>query len=432
MTKILILGGGYGGLKCAITLQKHFAKLRQKAQIVLISKHDYHYQSTLLHKVAIGTYSARKARIYFRKILNSRKIHFIKDTIKSIERDKVIGKYDEYSFDYLVIALGFKSNSFGIKGVSEFAFRLHSANSALKIRAQIEKNFKDFKLKNDVNDLRFNICGSGFTGVEFAAELANQSKELADICGISRDLVQINLISKAPKVLPMFSDKLRDIAESKLKKLGINLIVGEVIEVKKDGVLIKRGESSVDSSVDSDESNEKLLESGVDLAKSNADSRESIAKISANTTIWCAGVKGNEVIGVSAFESHNNRIKVNEFLRIPSNERVFVIGDCALATERDIIHAPTAQLANQMGEFVALCLIALLRGEKLKTPFRFNHRGTVCSIGHTDGVGFVFGISVWGEMAAFFKNIIENKWILSIGGLKNVLKKGQFRFRSSS
>ena len=398
--KILILGGGYGGLKCAITLQKHFAKLRGVAQIMLISKHDYHYQSTLLHKVAIGTYSARKARIYFRKILDSRKICFIKDTIRRIERHKVIGNYDEYDFDFLVIALGFKPNTFNIKGVNEFAFKLHSANSALKIRSQIEQKFKDFKFRNDKNDLCFNICGSGFTGVEFATELANQSKELADICGISRDLVQINLISKTPKVLPMFSDKLRDIAQSKLQKLGINVIHGEVIEVQKNGIFVKN--------------------------------EDSIIQLNANTTIWCAGVKGNEVIGQSAFESHNERIKVNEFLQIPSVNHIFVIGDCAIATQRDIIHAPTAQLANQMGEFVALRLIDLARGRQIATAFRFRYKGTVCSIGHTDGVGFVFKLSVWGEIAAFFKNMIENKWILSIGGLKNVLKKGQFRFRSSS
>lgn len=398
--KILILGGGYGGLKCAITLQKNFAKLQGKAEITLISKHDYHYQSTLLHKVAIGTYSARKARIYFRKILDLRKIRFIKDTILRVERDIVIGNYDEYSFDYLVIALGFKPNSFNIKGVDEFAFKLHSANTAVKIRAQIEQKFKDFKFRNDEGDLHFNICGSGFTGVEFASELANQSKELCDICGISRDLVKINIISKAPKVLPMFSEKLRDIAESKLKKLGINLVVGEVVEVQKDGAIIKCGDC--------------------------------VTKLNAHTTIWCAGVKGNEVIGESAFESVNDRIKVNEFLQIPQCEHIFVIGDCALATQRDIIHAPTAQLANQMGEFVAMRLIDLSQGREFKAPFAFNHRGTVCSIGHTDGVGFVFGVNVAGELAAFFKNIIENKWILSIGGLKNVLKKGQFRFRSSS
>lgn len=398
--KILILGGGYGGLKCAITLQKHFAKLRGNTQITLISKHDYHYQSTLLHKVAIGTYSARKARIYFRKILDLHKICFVKDTILRIEKEKVIGSYDEYDFDFLVIALGFKPNSFNIKGVDEFAFKLHSVNTAIKIRAQIEQKFKDFKFRANENDLHFNICGSGFTGVEFASELANQSNELCDICGIPHNLVRINIISKTPKVLPMFSKKLRNIAEFKLKKLGINLIVGEVVEVQKDGAIIKCGEC--------------------------------VSKINANTTIWCAGVKGNEVIGESIFQSNNNRIKVNDFLQIPQSEHIFVIGDCALATQRDIIHAPTAQLANQMGEYVAIKLIDLSRNRAINTPFAFNHRGTVCSIGHTDGVGFVLRMNVNGELAAFFKNIIENKWILSIGGLKNVLKKGQFRFRSSS
>lgn len=236
--------------------------------------------------------------------------------------------------------------------------------------------------------------------MEFASELANQSKELADICGISRDLVCINLISKTPKVLPMFSDKLRNIAQLKLKKLGVRLIVGEVVEVQNNGVLVKNEDSTI--------------------------------QINANTTIWCAGVKGNEVIGASGFESHNDRIKVNEFLQIPNMENIFVIGDCAVATQRDIIHAPTAQLANQMGEYVAFRLIDLVCGRTIKVPFRFNHRGTVCSIGHIDGVGFVFRMNVWGEIAAFFKNMIENKWILSIGGLKNVLQKGQFRFRSSS
>lgn len=394
--KILILGGGYGGLKCATTLQKYDIN----AQITLISKHDYHYQSTLLHKVAIGTYSERKARIYFRNILNPHKICFIKDTILRIEKRKVVGYYDEYDFDFLVIALGFKPNLFNIKGVESYAMQLFSVNSALKITSQIECKFKDFKFKKDAYDLHFNICGSGFTGVEFAGELANQSKELAKICGIPQDLVKINLISKSPKVLPMFSDKLRSIAESKLKKLGINIVCGEVIECKKNAVVIKNGDE--------------------------------ISEIKANTIIWCAGVKGNEVLKNSEFESKNDRILVNEFLQIPHNENIFVIGDCAIATQRDIIHAPTAQLANQMGEFVAKALIKLVGKKSLKNPFRFHHRGTVCSIGHTDGVGFVFKMNVWGEMAAFFKNIIENKWILGIGGIKNVLKKGQFRFRSSS
>ncbi|RDU65230.1 NAD(P)/FAD-dependent oxidoreductase [Helicobacter sp. MIT 14-3879] len=399
--KILILGGGYGGLKCAITLQKNISKIN--ADITLISKHDYHYQSTLLHKVAVGTYSARKARIYFRKILDENKIKFIKDKIVRIEQSRVIGKFDEYNFDYLVIALGFKPNTFSIKGVDEFAYTLYSVNSALKIRKHIEDKFKDFKFNKNIdsnNDLAFNVCGSGFTGVEFAAELASQSKELAKICGINENLVAINLISKSAQVLPMFDMKLRLKAEEKLKKLGINLIYGSVVECKKDSVVVKN--------------------------------EDSIFEVKAHTTIWTAGVKGNEALDNSIFETKGSRIKVNEFLQISEYGNIFVLGDCAIAAQRDIIHAPTAQLANQMGEYCAYSLIDLLDNKPITKAFKFIHRGTVCSIGHTDGVGFIFNINVAGEIAAFFKNIIENRWILSIGGIINVLKKGQFRFRSSS
>ena len=121
--KILIVGGGYGGLRTAITLQE---QLKVDADVTLISKHDYHYQTTLLHKVAIGTLSARKSRVYFRKILDLQKVHFIKDKILSFEPEskRVIGNGGAYEYDYLVIALGFKPDDFGIKGVEEYAHKL--------------------------------------------------------------------------------------------------------------------------------------------------------------------------------------------------------------------------------------------------------------------------------------------------------------------
>ena len=116
---------------------------------------------------------------------------------------------------------------------------------------------------------------------------------------------------------------------------------------------------------------------------------------------------------------------------MPNNPEVFVIGDCAIANERDIIHAPTAQLASQMGEYCANNLIKLVNNENLDKGFHFIHRGTVCSITHTDGVGVAYGMNISGEIAAFLKNFIENRWIISIANLATVFRKGQFRFRSS-
>ncbi len=396
--KILILGGGYGGLKCAITLQK---KLHSEAEVTLISKHDYHYQTTLLHKVSVGTYSARKARIFFRKILDLRKVGFIKDTIVSIDpaNKRVSGESNCYEYDYLVIALGFIPNTFGINGVEKHCFTLSSLNSALKLRNHIEMRFKDFT--NDVNDLSFIVCGSGFSGIEFAGELATQIDELTTISAIDKSLVKIICISKGEHILPMFHQKDAMVAKKKLDKLGVRFIQGVVRECKENSVIVESSTGKLD-------------------------------EIFANTIVWTAGVKGSNVVEDSPLQSKNGRILIDSYLRVKEFNNIFVVGDCGIATERDLSHAPTAQLASQMGEYVANSLIVILNDKNIKSAFHFKHRGTVCAIGHTDGVGVVFGISVSGEISAFFKNFIENKWIFSIGGLINVFKKGQFRFRSSS
>lgn len=394
--RILILGGGYGGLACAMRLEKLLKAT--DAQITLISKHDYHYQSTLLHRVALGTYSARKARIFYRKILE--KTAFIKDTIEKIDvnEKKVHGALNCYEYDYLVVALGFEPNYMGIEGADKHTFSLATVNLATKLRFHLECKFKDFDSSKDPNDLSFAVVGSGFTGVEFAAELSDRARELCEICGIDERLVKIYLISRGEQILPMFSAKLSAKAKDKLIKKGLIIKQGTLIKCENDGIIIKNGENE--------------------------------EKIYANTTLLSVGVKGSAVISTSGFESKNDRIAVDEYLCAKGCENVFVVGDCASARDRDIIHAPTAQLATQMGECCAKSLANLLKGKE-KVKFRFFHKGTVCSIGHTDAVGFAFGVGIAGEIAAFLKNFIENKWLFFIGGLTMVIKKGQFRFRSS-
>lgn len=397
MKKILILGGGYAGLKCAVTLEK---KLKNDDfSVTLISRHDYHYQTTLLHKVASGTYSARKARIFYRNLL--KKVEFIKDIANKIDLQnrRVECVRGVYEYDYLVVCVGFRPNDFGIKGVSEYVHKIQSINSALKIRKNLELNFKDFPFKGDLNDLSVAVCGSGFTGVEFAAEFAKQADNLCKICGIDRNLVKIYLIGRGDRILPMFDEKLSRVAEDKLRKIGVTLVRGDVVECMKDGVVVRTGEKE--------------------------------QKFNANVVVWSAGVVGNELIKNSQIPNKNSRVEVNEFLQMPDKSEVFVIGDSAIANERDIIHAPTAQLASQMGEYCAKNLIKISQNKPLSEKFHFIHRGTVCAIGHTDGVGVAYGVNLKGEAAAFLKNIIENRWILSVSNLATVLKKGQFRFRSS-
>lgn len=398
--KILIVGGGYGGLRAAMTLQEG---LKSNADVTLISKHDYHYQTTLLHKVAIGTLSARKSRVYFRKILDLQKVHFIKDKILTFEPEskRVIGNGGAYEYDYLIIALGFKPDDFGIKGVDKYAHKLSSLNAALKLDKVIEYKFKEYCHTKNADDLSIVVCGTGFTGIEFAAELGSRLDELCLIGGIPRDVPKITCIGRSDRILPMFSKKASALAQKKLEAFGVEVICGgEVQECLEDGVMIKHNGE--------------------------------LKHIKGNTILWSAGVKGNDSVERSCLENKKGRIQVDAYLRCPQYENIYVVGDCAVAASRDAIHAPTAQLAAQMGDYVGKSLIKILDNKVQTEVFSFKHRGTVCSIGHTDGVGIVYKKSISGEVAAFLKNFIENKWLFGIGGAKLVFKKGQFRYRTSN
>lgn len=400
--KVLIIGGGYGGLKAALGLQR---KLKTQADITLISKHDYHYQTTLLHKVAIGTLSSRKARIFYRKILDPNKIRFIKDKIIELcpEENKVIGNGGVYEYDYLIIALGFRPDHLGVKGVGKNTYRLSSLNAALKLMKNIENKFKEYTHTKNVQDLSVIVCGTGFTGIEFTAELATQLDELCLICGIDRSLPKITCIGRSEHILPVFNDKLATAAESKLKKLGVRIVSNATIEEVRDDRVIARYKG-----------------------------QDEPLEILGNTIIWSAGVKGSEIIEQSILPNKKGRIPVNAQLQCEAYPNIYVVGDSAQARDKDIIHAPTAQLSAQMGDYIAELFVAKLTNKPFTRPFVFHHKGTVCSIGHTDGVGMVFGRGVKGELAAFIKNTIENKWLYSIGGFDIVFKKGQFRYRTSN
>lgn len=395
--KILIIGGGYGGLKTAITLQKRHAD----ADITLISKHDYHYQTTLLHKIAVGTLGKRKARIYYRDLLH--KIKVVKDKVMEIspQDNKIVGKHACYKYDVLVLGLGFKPDDFGIKGVKEHTYKLSSMNAALRLCDHIEYKFKDYRLSKNKNDLSFIVCGVGFTSIEFTAELAHDLERVCRIYGLDRKDIRVICVGRSKRILPVFDEKLSLKAQKKLEDLGVEIITSAAVEeCEADGVIISR-----------DGKKEKIF---------------------GNTILWSTGVKGNDTVEYySDIQSNKGRIRVDSQLRSVDYNNIYVVGDCAIYAQKEVVHVPTAQLATQMGEYVGNLLADELKGKTKHKDFVFINRGSVCSIGHKDAVGVVFGKSISGGVGAFFKNLIENRWLFGIGGLKMVLKKGQFRFRSS-
>ena len=398
--KIVIVGAGYGGLMTTVRLQKLVGV--NEADIVLINKNDYHYETTWLHEASAGTLHHDRVRYDIRGVIDSSKVDFVQDTVVEINKDekKVILEKGEVEYDYLVIALGGESETFGIKGLKEYAFGITNVNSSRQLREHIEYQFATYNMEEEKNDNRLSIVvgGAGFTGIEFLGELTNRIPELCHEYDVDFHKVKLTCVEAAPTVLPGFDPELVNYAVSQLERKGVEFLIGTAIkECTPEGVLVAKGEDEP-------------------------------RMINAETVVWAAGIRGNSIIEKSGFEAMRGRVKVQPDLRVPGFDDVFIIGDSSLVINEEINrpYPPTAQIAMQQGELVARNIAALIRNKADLETFTFDNKGTVCSLGEDDAIGVVFGKKVTGAKASFMKKVVDNRSLFMIGGAGLVLKKGKF------
>ncbi|KQL40174.1 NADH dehydrogenase [Bacillus sp. FJAT-25509] len=400
--KIVILGAGYGGIITATRLQKTLSA--NEADITLVNKNSYHYQATWLHENAAGTLHHDRTRLDIKDVINQDKINFIQDTVTQIkpEEKKVFLSNGELDYDYLVVGLGFESETFGIKGLKEHAFSIANINAARQIREHIDYSFsKYYNTPVEKRDelLTIIVGGAGFTGIEFVGELANRVPELCKEYDIDRDLVRIICVEAAPMVLPGFDPELVDYAVSQLEKKGVEFKIGTAIK--------------------------ECTEEGIIVAKGDVEE-----KINSATVVWAAGVRGNALVEQAGFEAMRGRVKVTKDMRVPGNDDVFIVGDSALLIDEasNRPYPPTAQIAIQQGFNVAHNLAVLVRGKGELEEFTPDIKGTVCSLGHDDAIGVVYGKKLTGWKASFMKKVIDNRYLFVLGGPMLVLKKGKLNF----
>lgn len=397
--KIVILGAGYGGIITATRLQKTLSA--NEAEITLVNKNSYHYQTTWLHENAAGTLHHDRTRLDIKDVINPSKINFIQDTVTEIkpEDKKVVLAHGELNYDYLVIGLGFESETFGIKGLKEHAFSIASINAARQIREHIDYSFSKYHntpVEKRDELLTIIVGGAGFTGIEFVGELANRMPELCKEYDIDRDLVRIVCVEAAPMVLPGFDPELVDYAVSQLEKKGVEFKIGTAIkECTEEGIIVAKGEET--------------------------------EEIKSATVVWAAGVRGNALVEQAGFEAMRGRVKVTKDMRVPGYDDVFIVGDSALLIDEvnNRPYPPTAQIAIQQGFNVAHNLAVLVRGKGELEEFTPDIKGTVCSLGHDDAIGVVFGKKLTGWKASFMKKVIDNRYLFVLGGPMLVLKKGK-------
>ncbi|KYD07505.1 NAD(P)/FAD-dependent oxidoreductase [Heyndrickxia sporothermodurans] len=399
--RVVILGAGYGGLMTVTRLQKLLGT--NDAEIILINKNKYHYETTWLHEASAGTLHHDRVRYDIKNVINPAKVEFIQATIEKVnpEEKKVILANGEVEYDYLVISLGSDSETFGIKGLDKYAFAITNVNAARQIREHIEYQFATYNAEVEKDEKRLSIVvgGAGFTGIEFLGELTNRIPELCEEYDIDPKKVRITCIEASPMVLPQFDRDLVNYAIALLESKGVEFHIGNSVqEVTSEGVFFgKKGEEP--------------------------------QEIKAGTVIWSAGVRGNSVIDKSGFETMRGRVKVNDDLRIPGYEDIFVIGDCSLIINEEINrpYPPTAQIAMQHGEVCARNVAKLVQGKNNLENFVFDDKGTVCSLGEDDAIGVVFGKKIKGTKASVMKKVIDNRALFMVGGPSLVMKKGKFK-----
>ncbi|PAQ13744.1 FAD-dependent oxidoreductase [Bacillaceae bacterium SAOS 7] len=401
--KIVVLGAGYGGLMTVTRLQKMLGQ--DEANIVLVNKNDYHYETTWLHEASAGTLHHDRVRYNIDSVINRSKVEFIRAEVQDVKtaEKKVILNSGELEYDYLVFALGGESETFGIQGLKEYAFTISNVNTARQIREHIDYQFATYAMETEKKEERLTIVvgGAGFTGIEFLGEITNRVPELCREYDIDYSKVRIYCVEAAPMVLPGFDPELVKYAVTQLEKKGVEFKIGTAIkEATPEGIKVAKGE-------------------------------EEVQEIKAGTVVWAAGVRGNSIIEKAEIENMRARVKVNLDLRAPGHDNIFVIGDSSLMINEEINrpYPPTAQIAMQQGEVCARNLVKLLKGQTddLET-FKPDIKGTVCSLGDDDAIGVAFGKKMTGAKASFMKKMVDNRALYMIGGPSLVMKKGKFKF----
>ncbi|MFJ7727651.1 NAD(P)/FAD-dependent oxidoreductase [Neobacillus sp. NPDC097160] len=388
--KIVILGAGYGGIMTSKSLEKLLKS--GEADVTLINKHDYHYLTTQLHKTGVGTAADRQIAMSIPELINPNKTRFLKAAVSSVDintQEVHLEGGDTVKYDYLVIALGFEIETFGIPGVKENAFAIRSFRSSKTIYHQIIKQFNLYKEDHDPSRLTIVVAGGGFTGIEMMGELADGLPKLCKEHDIPYEKIRIVAIEAAPSVIPFFPKQSIQYTTEVLEKRNIELITStKILECTAEKVIL-----------------------------------ENNLEIPTKTLIWSCGVKGNTIVHKWGLPIEKGKIPVDSELRVKNMKNIFSLGDCSLfmKDEKNAL-PPTAQVALQQASVCAKNIVASIRGELLNT-FEYHHKGSVASIGLMAAVGKVGNFRLSGLFGAFMKQVIEARYLFNLGGPSLIIKQ---------
>ena len=375
--RIVILGGGFGGVYAAMYLEKLLAR-QSAVEICLVSHDNFFLFTPMLHEIAASDLEITNIVNPLRKLL--RKVEVLVGDVNQIDlpnkRVLISRGYrndsKQIDYDHLVIALGSITNFYDIPGLAGLAVAMKSLRDAIQLRAQIIRHLEEANSECNLADrqslLTFVVAGGGFAGVETVAALNDFVREaLPFYPNLSEDMLRVMLVHSGPAILPELGESLGRYAEKVLARRGV--------EIR----LKNRVKSVTESKV--------FLADGV--------------SIPSRTLVWTAGTVPSPIISSLPCAKERGRLLVNQFLGVPDWPDVWAVGDCAFVPDirnPGQSHPPTAQHAIREGRVVAQNIAAALLGRPLRS-FSFKTIGLLASIGRRMGVARIFGFNFSGFFA---------------------------------
>jgi NADH dehydrogenase len=387
--RIVIIGGGFGGLKLVRSLSK------SNYQVVLIDKNNYHQFQPLLYQVATAGLEPSAISFPFRKIFQKAKnIHIRVAEVLRISTDKnqLQTSIGVVNYDYLVIAIGTDTNFFGNTKMMEKAFAMKSVAEALTLRNTILQNYEDALITEDAEVrkglMNVVVVGAGPTGVEISGTLAEMKKFVLpkDYPELDFKMMQVHLLEGSSKVLGTMSETASNNAKKYLINLGVNVCLNTIVK-DYDGVNVYLQDGTI---------------------------------IKSNTLVWAAGVTGNKIDGLNPESiSKGNRIKVNKQNRVEGHSNIFAIGDIAFMPDQEYTngHPQVAQAAIQQGELLGKNFKNLDQNKPLK-DFKYKELGSMATIGRNKAVADLPFMKMKGFFAWITWMFVH---LMSIVGIKNRL-----------
>lgn len=361
--KIIIIGGGFGGLKVAKKL------LNKGFEVLLISENDKFVFTPLLVEVSTSALRPEDVSVRFDYCLKNKNLTFVQGRVDKIDFDKKLVKVgeDSHAYDYLVIAAGSRKRDLNIPG-TEHAFPFKNINHALKIKGALIG-----KIRAAQGKFRLNVVGAGPTGIEFVFAAEQMIKAL------NKDIkLIINLFDNGPVLLPTWNKDIRKYIFRRIKKRKINFYPNCRIQAISDNA----------------------IQSGKE-------------RFASDFTVLAVGVVPNTDMVDKKYLDERNFIRVEETLQVKGRKNVFAMGDLV---SFDKLQVPKlAQTAANQARFVTNNIVALEKGEKLKN-YRLLLKGRLLSVGAGHSIGRIKAIMIWGRLGNFLRS---SYYVIKMPGLRN-------------